>query len=101
VLSATKTDTKVTFADFSYNCFRNVQIIVKHTHTYTERTILLKDLKFCCIQIWMQKIILLGHQNNVVGTLKILSSAAKNFDSLVTSLNFLHNYFDGSTKLLF
>jgi len=33
-----------------------------------ERTILLKDLKFC----WIQKI-LLNHQNNFVGILRILN----------------------------
>jgi len=47
------------------------------------------------------KIILLDHQNNFVGILKIMSDAAKNFDILTTSLNILHNYFDSSTKLLF
>jgi len=43
------------------------------------------------------KIILLDHQNNFVGTLKITCNAAKNFDTLTSS----HNYFDDSTKLLF
>jgi len=38
------------------------------------------------------KIILLDLQNNFVGILKI-SSAAKNFDILATSLIVLHNYF--------
>jgi len=47
------------------------------------------------------KIILLDHQNNVVGTLKIMSNAVKNFDILTTSLSVLRNYFDNSTKLLF
>jgi len=47
------------------------------------------------------KIILLGHQNNFVETLKIMSNVAKNFDILATSLSVLHNYFDSSTKLLF
>jgi len=28
-----------------------------------------------------------------------MSSTAKNFDISATSLNFQHNYFDGSTKL--
>jgi len=42
----------------------------------------------------------LGHQNNFVGTLKIMSSAAKNFDILATGLSVLHNCFDSSTKLL-
>jgi len=46
------------------------------------------------------KIILLDHQNNFVGTLKIMSNAAKSFD-ILTSLNILHNYFDSSTKLFF
>jgi len=57
--------------------------------------ILLRDLKFC----W--KIILLDHQNNFVGTLKIINNAAKSFDILATDLSVLHNYFDSSTKLLF
>jgi len=58
---------------------------------YTERTILLDtDLK-----------ILLNHQNNFVGILKIIGNAAKNFNILTTSLSVLHNYFDSSTKLLF
>jgi len=47
------------------------------------------------------KIILLDHQNNFVGTLKIMSNTAKNFAILTTSLSVLHNYFDSSTKLLF
>jgi len=47
------------------------------------------------------KIILLDHQNNFVGTLKIMSNSVKNFDILATSLSVLHNYFDNSTKLLF
>jgi len=47
------------------------------------------------------KIILLGHENNFVGTLKIISNAAKNFDILATSFSILHNYFDSSTKLFF
>jgi len=47
------------------------------------------------------KIILLDHQNNFVGTLKIMSDAAKNFDILTINLNVLHNYFYNSRKLLF
>jgi len=47
------------------------------------------------------KIILLDHQNNFVGTLKIMSNAAKNVDILAISLSVLHNYFDSSTKLFF
>jgi len=46
------------------------------------------------------KIILLDCQNNFVGTLKIMSNAAKNFDVLATSLSVVHNYFNSSTKLL-
>jgi len=61
-----------------------------------ERTILLRDLKFCWTEL---KIILLDHQNNFVGILKITSDTAKNFDILATSV--LYNYFDSSTKLLF
>jgi len=41
-----------------------------------------------------QKIILLDYQNNFVGTLKIMSNAAKNFDILAIGLSVLHNYFD-------
>jgi len=40
-----------------------------------------------------------GHQNNFVEILKIMSNAAKNFDTLATGLS--SNYFDSSTKLLF
>jgi len=46
-----------------------------------------------------QKIILLDHQNNFVGTLEIMSNAAKNFDSLATNLFYIiiliiqQNYF--------
>jgi len=47
------------------------------------------------------KIILLDHQNNFVGILKITSNAAKKFDILATSLSVLRNYFDSSTKLFF
>jgi len=38
------------------------------------------------------KIILLGYQNNFIGTLKIMSNV-KNFDILATGLSVLHNYF--------
>jgi len=48
-----------------------------------------------------QKRILLDHQNNFVGTLKIMSNAAKDFDILATDLSTLHNHFDSSTKLFF
>jgi len=48
-----------------------------------------------------ERILLLDRQNNFVGTLKIMSDAAKNFDILATSLSVLHNYFDGSTKFTF
>jgi len=37
------------------------------------------------------KIILLDHQNNFVGILKLMSEAAKNFDILPTNLSILHN----------
>jgi len=36
---------------------------------------------------------LLDHQNNFVGTLKIMSNAAKNSD-ILASLSVIHNYFD-------
>jgi len=38
------------------------------------------------------KVILLNHQNDFVGTLKIMNNAAKNFDILTTSLSVPHNY---------
>jgi len=47
------------------------------------------------------KIILLNHQNNFVGILKIISNTTKNFDILTTSLSVLYNYFNNSTKLIF
>jgi len=65
---------------------------------YTKRTILLRSKILLNTDL---KIILLDHQNNFIGTFKIMSNAAKNFDSLVASLSFLYNYFDSSTKLLF
>jgi len=37
--------------------------------------------------------------NNFVGTLKIMSNAAKNFDVVATDLSVRHNYFDSSIKL--
>jgi len=58
---------------------------------YAARTILLRDLNFAGYR----------PENNFVGTLKIMSKAAKNFDILATDLSVLHNYFDSSTKLLF
>jgi len=42
---------------------------------------------------------LLNHQNNFVGILKIMSNVAKNFNILATGLNVLHNYFSNSTEL--
>jgi len=39
------------------------------------------------------KIILLEHQNNFVGTLKIMNNAAKNLEILAISSSILHNYF--------
>jgi len=45
----------------------------------------------------------LDHQNNFVGTLKIMSNAAKNFDILATGLRFyiIILIIDSSTKLIF
>jgi len=50
---------------------------------YTERTTLLRDLKFCLDTDL--KIILLDHQSNFVEILKIMKNAAKNFN-ILTSL---------------
>jgi len=56
-----------------------------------ERTILLRDLKFVGYR----------SENNFVGTLKVMSNAAKIFNILATNLNVLRNYFDNFTKLFF
>jgi len=47
------------------------------------------------------KIIMLDHQNDFVGILKVISNAAKSFDILATNLSVLHDYFDNLTKSLF
>jgi len=57
-----------------------VNNVINRSGIFTERTILLKDLKFYWIYL---KIILLTHQNNFIGTSKIMSNA-KNFDNLAT-----------------
>jgi len=69
--------------------------VLRKMSFYTERTILLRDLKFC----WIQQIILSNSENNFVGKLKIKSNAAKkfwyfsNFDILIINSSFLRNYF--------
>jgi len=47
------------------------------------------------------KIILLDYQNNYIESLNVDNNAAKNFKILATSLNVIHNYFDGSNKIIF
>jgi len=47
------------------------------------------------------KIILLNHQNDFVGALKVMSNAAKNVGILATGSSALHNYLNSLTKLLF
>jgi len=42
----------------------------------------------------------LDTENNFVGTLKIMSKAAKSFANLATSLSVLHNYFDNKITFL-
>jgi len=59
----------------------------RNTIKGTERTLLLRDLKFT--ENIDQKIILLDYQNNFVRILKIMNNAAKNLNSFV-----LHNYFE-------
>jgi len=68
-----------------------LHIIAHGKNDFVEESKILLDLKT----------ILLNHKNNLVGTLKIMSNATKNFDILATGLSVLHNYFDSSTKLLF
>jgi len=91
---------------FKRNIFIFNELYIKYlynifalNYSYTERTILLRKSKI--LLDTDLKIILLNHQNNFVGTLKITSNAAKNFDILAISLSVVHNYFDNSTKLLF
>jgi len=67
--------------------------IVHEKNDFTEGSKILLDIDL--------KIILLVHQNNFVGTLKIKSNTVKNFDNLTTDLSVLHNHFDSLTKLLF
>jgi len=69
-------------------------LLIEHgKNDFAERSKILLDTDL--------KMILLDHQNNFVGTLKMISNAAKNFDILADSLSVLHNYFDSSTKLFF
>jgi len=67
--------------------------IIHEKNDFAERSKILLDTDL--------KIILLNLQNNLVGTLKLMSNIAKNFAILATSLSVLHNYFDSLTKLLF
>jgi len=71
---------------------RNIINNLHGKNNFAERSTILLDINL--------KIILLDHQN-FVGTLKIMSNTAKNFDILAINLSVLHNYFDSSTKLLF
>jgi len=43
----------------------------------------------------------LDHKNNYIEHLNIDDIAVKNFNILETSLNILHNYFDGPNKIIF
>jgi len=70
-------------------------LILRQIVFYPERTILLRYLKFCWIQM---KIILLDHQNNFVEILKIMSNATiLIFWQLVRAFYII----DSSTTLLF
>jgi len=40
------------------------------------------------------------YQNNYVGISSMINNVAKSSDILATSLSVIHNYFNGSTKLL-
>jgi len=67
--------------------------VTRNLDFYVEITIL-RDLKFCWIQMKViLKIILLDYQNNV-GVFKIMKNAVKGLDVLC-------NYFDRSIKLFF
>jgi len=79
-----------------YQCFAEISLVFEFLHRkndFVERSEILLGTDL--------KIILLDHQNNFVEILKIMSNAAKSFNILATSLSFLHNYYDSSTKLLF
>jgi len=47
------------------------------------------------------KIISLDCHNNYMECLNVDDDAAKNYNILATSLNVLHNYFDGPNKIIF
>jgi len=67
---------------------------------YTERMILLTYLKSKNLKLDTDlNIILLNQQNIYVKYLSIFHDTVKCFNILATSLNVLHNYFDGPTKL--
>jgi len=44
---------------------------------------------------------LIDYSNNYVERLSVDDNAAKSFNILATSLGVLHNYFDGSNKIIF
>jgi len=69
-----------------------LQMFLHGKNDFAERSKILLDTDL--------KIILLDHQNNFVGTLKIMNNAAK-FDTLAISLSDIHNYFDRSINLPF
>jgi len=60
----------------------------------TRKDILLKDVKFCWVQI--RKVILLIYQNNYV---ERPNSRLAKFFAVSLFLRFQQNYFDGPTKL--
>jgi len=79
------------FLEYSNSCYAVVLISQNPTlilNDFAERSKILLNTD------------LLNHQNNFVEILKTMSSAAKNFDILATSLSVPHNYLYGSTKLL-
>jgi len=45
-------------------------------------------------------LVLLDHQNNYVKRLSVNDNGAKSFN-ILENLNVLHNYFDGSNKIIF
>jgi len=77
-------------------CFTRFQQLIINTLDILTETILLRNLKI--LMDTDLKIILLDHQNNFGGTLKIMSNAAQNFDILVRSFYIIilivqQNYF--------
>jgi len=70
----------------------HLELLFHGKNDFIERCKILLDID--------QKIILLDHQNNFVGILKIMSNAAKNFQQLVSAFHIII-LIDSSNKIIF